>query len=97
MSESTICTSISLCFQYRMPLLYYISDIFDKSDSSLDDEYYEKALKLIVETESASATFLQRRLGIGYKRAQNLIDLLEANGVIGPAIGASPRKVFLKK
>ena len=73
------------------------SDIFDKSDSSLDDEYYEKALELIVETQSASATLLQRRLEIGYKRALSLIDLLEANGAIGPEIGARPRKVFIKK
>ena len=58
------------------------------------DEKYEEALKLVIEHRSASASMLQRRLGVGYNRASNLIDDLEENGVIGPAQGSKPRKVL---
>lgn len=60
-----------------------------------EDEYYPKALELVLQTRTASATMLQRRLGIGYPRAGKLIDLLEANGVISPPDGAKPRKVLI--
>ena len=60
-----------------------------------EDEYYPKALDLVLQTRTASATMLQRCLGIGYPRAGKLIDLLEANGVISPPDGAKPRKVLI--
>jgi len=58
------------------------------------DEKYDEAVKVVMEHRSASASLLQRRLGVGYNRAANLIDELEANGVIGPAQGSKPRKVL---
>lgn len=60
------------------------------------DEFFEEAKKLVVETQKASASFLQRRLRVGYARAARLLDLLEEAGVVGPGEGAKPRKVFLK-
>jgi len=60
-----------------------------------EDEFYPKALELVLQARTASATMLQRRLGIGYPRAGKLIDMLEANGVIGPPDGAKPRKVLI--
>ena len=58
------------------------------------DEKYEEALQIVVQHRSASASMLQRKLGVGYNRASNLIDDLETNGVIGPAQGSKPRKVL---
>ncbi|MCX6741496.1 MAG: hypothetical protein NTY61_03815, partial [Candidatus Parcubacteria bacterium] len=46
------------------------------------------------ETKKASASFLQRRLRIGYSRAARLIDMLEEQGIVGPADGAKPREVY---
>jgi len=66
-------------------------------DSSVDgkDEKYDEAVRVVIEHRSASASLLQRRLGVGYNRAANLIEEMEANGVVGPAQGSKPRKVLL--
>ena len=63
----------------------------------MDDELYEEAEKMIIETGKASASFLQRRLRVGYARAARLLDILEEKGIVGPADGARPREVFVKK
>ncbi len=59
------------------------------------DELFDDALKLVQETRSASASFLQRRLKIGYNRAANLIEEMEMQGVVGPQQGSKPRKVLI--
>lgn len=59
-----------------------------------NDELYEAAKKEILTSKRASASFLQRRLRIGYTRAARLLDLLESNGVIGPVNGAKPREIY---
>ncbi len=58
------------------------------------DPLYEEAKALVLETGTASTTFLQRKLKIGYARAASLMDELEKNGIIGPQEGAKPRKIF---
>lgn len=63
----------------------------------MDDDLFEEAEDMVIETGKASASFLQRRLRVGYARAARLLDLLEEKGVIGPADGAKPREVFVKK
>ena len=60
------------------------------------DELYSEAYKIVVESQKASASFLQRRLRVGYARAARLLDLLEDKGVIGPGDGAKPRDVLIK-
>lgn len=59
-----------------------------------DDPLFEEVKKIVLETKKASASFLQRRLRIGYSRAARLIDMLEEKGIVGPADGAKPREVF---
>lgn len=59
-----------------------------------DDPVYQEALQVVMESGSASASMLQRRLRVGYNRAANLIDELERNGIVGPAQGSKPRKVL---
>ena len=58
------------------------------------DELLPEAEEVVIKTGKASASLLQRRMRIGYARAARLLDLLEEKGVIGPADGAKPRKVF---
>jgi len=62
-----------------------------------EDPLYEEAKKIVIETRKASASFLQRRLRIGYARAARLLDILEEKGIIGPGEGAKPREVFSKQ
>ncbi len=71
------------------------SDLFGDGRDSATDAYYNEAVDIIIEHSQASASFLQRRLKIGYNRAANLIDNLEAKGVIGPAQGSKPREVLI--
>jgi len=62
-----------------------------------EDDMYDRAYDLVVESQKASASFLQRRLKVGYARAARLLDILEERGVIGPGDGAKPRDVLVSK
>lgn len=59
-----------------------------------EDPLFGEVKKIVLETKKASASFLQRRLRIGYSRAARLIDMLEERGIVGPADGAKPREVY---
>lgn len=61
------------------------------------DSLLAETKEIIRQAGKASASLLQRRLKIGYARAARILDLLEEQGVIGPADGAKPREVFLDK
>jgi S-DNA-T family DNA segregation ATPase FtsK/SpoIIIE len=71
----------------------------DGAESSLEgenprDSLYDQARTLVIEVQTASTTFLQRKLKIGYARAASLMDELEIKGVIGPQEGAKPRRIL---
>ena len=59
-----------------------------------NDELYEDAVRLVLEFGKASTSLLQRRLRIGYGRAAHLIDMMERDGVVGPADGSRPREIL---
>ena len=59
------------------------------------DELLPEAKEIIIKAGKASASLLQRRLRIGYARAARLLDLLEEQGMIGPADGARPREILI--
>lgn len=61
------------------------------------DSLYEQAKETVLGTGNASTTFLQRKLKIGYARAASLMDQLERQGIVGPAEGSKPRKIFTRK
>jgi len=65
-------------------------------DSRTDDDLYEEAKEAVIEMGKASTSYIQRVLGVGYSRAAQLMDSLEANGVIGPAKGSKPREVIIR-
>jgi len=67
--------------------------VFDADGDS--DPMLPEAVKVIFESKKASASLLQRRLKVGYARAARLLDLLEEQGVIGPADGAKPRDLLI--
>lgn len=58
------------------------------------DPLFEEAKSLVIETQKASASMIQRRLSVGFNRATRLMEELEMAGVIGPAEGTKPRKVL---
>jgi len=62
-----------------------------------EDPLLEEAERLVIQTRKASASFLQRRMRIGYARAARLLDLLEKKGIVGPPQGSKPREVLVPK
>lgn len=90
-----------LCAQTPPQYLIPSFDSFRALDTSSDDAplqgkdpLYDQALTIVTSSKSASTTFLQRKLKIGYARAASLMDELEENGIIGPQEGARPRRVL---
>ncbi len=86
----------------KMPTNYLIesfenlssSETLDSVDDEPSDPLYEKSLELVLSFRTASTTFLQRKLKIGYARAASLMDELEQNGVISAADGSRPRRIL---
>jgi S-DNA-T family DNA segregation ATPase FtsK/SpoIIIE len=68
-------------------------DDFDPDSDDLLDE----AIRLVVQTETASVSMIQRRLRVGYTRAGRLIDMLERRGVISGYEGSKPRQVLVSQ
>jgi S-DNA-T family DNA segregation ATPase FtsK/SpoIIIE len=82
----------------------YIDDeiFFDDEDEDAspslftdgEDPLYEKALEIVMQQGKASASYIQRRLKIGYNRAARLVEEMEQRGVVGPAQGSKPRELL---
>ncbi len=61
------------------------------------DEFYDEAVKLVMETNQASVSIIQRRLRLGYTRAARLIDIMEQHGMVGPYVGSKPREILVDR
>ena len=59
-----------------------------------DDPLYDQALEIVVQSGKASASYIQRRLKIGYNRAARLVEEMEERGIVGPANGSKPREII---
>lgn len=68
----------------------------DDVDLSDRDKMFDEAAKLVVQFQQGSASFLQRKLKLGYNRAGRIVDQLEAAGIIGPFEGSKAREVLVK-
>ncbi|MGB6870380.1 MAG: DNA translocase FtsK [Acidobacteriaceae bacterium] len=67
---------------------------FAEDGEEANDDLFEDAVRLILEFGKASTSLLQRRLRIGYGRAAHLIDMMERDGIVGPAEGSKPREIL---
>lgn len=79
----------------------FVPDDDDEDDGQIslmgedgDDPLYEKALDIVIQAGKASASYIQRRLKIGYNRAARLVEEMEARGIVGPANGSKPREII---
>jgi len=67
----------------------------DGEIEAYEDPMYEKAVRIVVEDRKASASHIQRRLRLGYTRAARLIDMMEAEGIVGPPAGSRGREILV--
>lgn len=65
-----------------------------EQDEAMEDELYDQAVEIVKLSQQASASLLQRKLRVGYARAARLVDIMEANGVVGPHRGSKPREIL---
>ncbi|MBC8436432.1 MAG: hypothetical protein H8D90_00895, partial [Candidatus Omnitrophica bacterium] len=61
------------------------------------DEIYDEAVRIIMESNQASVSILQRRLRLGYTRAARIIDTMEQEGLVGPFEGSKPRRILVDR
>jgi len=60
------------------------------------DPLYEEVKRFVIASRKASTSLIQRKFSVGYSRAARLMDVLEANGIIGPARGSKPREILVQ-
>lgn len=71
--------------------------VMDFATDTNGDQTYQEALRIVIDSGKASASLLQRRLGIGYAKAARYIDTMEEQGIVGQASGNSkPRDVLIR-
>ncbi len=79
---------------YRMEILETSrGEPGENSDSFERDEMYDEAVRVVLETNQASISMIQRRLRVGYNRAARMVEQMEREGLVAPAEGARPREV----
>jgi S-DNA-T family DNA segregation ATPase FtsK/SpoIIIE len=59
------------------------------------DELFDEAVRFVVQSGQASTSMLQRRFRIGFSRAGRLVDMMEQDGIVGPADGSKPREILV--
>ena len=61
------------------------------------DELYDEAVRVVMESNQASVSILQRRMRLGYTRAARMIDTMELDGFVGPYEGSKPRRILVDR
>ena len=82
----------------ELPEVFATDTDGDDADGEFDpdeDPLLDKAIEIVVQTQTASVSLIQRRLRVGYTRAGRLIDMLERRGIISGYEGSKPRRVLI--
>ena len=84
--------------EYDETVLQLVEEEPEAAEAESDDydEKYDEAVALVTETGQASISMVQRRLRIGYNRAARMIEIMEKEGIVGPADGSRPREVLAR-
>src|SRR5437870_1828756 len=107
-SEEEIALVVDQCRHQREQeldeSLLELPEVFAEDVDGGDDEFdpdedplLEKAIEIVVQTQTASVSLIQRRLRVGYTRAGRLIDMLERRGIISGYEGSKPRRVLVSE
>lgn len=71
------------------------SEYNDEAHDPSEEPLFNEAVEIIIRENKASASYLQRRLKIGYNRAARIVEIMEDMGIVGPAVGSKPREVLV--
>ncbi|WP_319588109.1 DNA translocase FtsK 4TM domain-containing protein [uncultured Desulfobulbus sp.] len=84
--------------EYDESVLQGIEEEAESADETCEehDEKYDEAVAVVTETGQASISMVQRRLRVGYNRAARMIEIMEKEGIVGPADGSRPREVLVR-
>ena len=66
-----------------------------ESEETDQDALFDQAVQLVVEHQTATTSFLQRKLNISYDRAAQILEDMETEGVVGPSMGDQPREILV--
>jgi S-DNA-T family DNA segregation ATPase FtsK/SpoIIIE len=69
----------------------------ENNSDDVDDQFFEQAVRLVVNNGQASTSMLQRRFRIGYTRAARIVEMMEERGIVGPLNGAKPREIMVSR
>ena len=91
----------------QVPEVHYTEEVTETNDESFavgggvsvgdNDPFFNQAISIIMQSDKASASLLQRKLSIGYARAARVLDQLEAAGYVSSAEGSKPREVIKRQ
>ena len=83
--------------EYEQEVLEYKKNrnMLRETEEEEEDELFNEAVSIIINSKQASISILQRKLRIGYTRAARLIDVMEKRGIVGPYDGRNPRKILI--
>jgi len=83
--------------EYEQEVLEYKKSkgLLRETEEKEEDELFNEAVSIIINSKQASISILQRKLRIGYTRAARLIDAMEEKGIVGPYDGRNPRKILI--
>jgi S-DNA-T family DNA segregation ATPase FtsK/SpoIIIE len=83
--------------EYEQEVLEYkkSKNLLRETEEDEEDELFNEAVSIIINSKQASISILQRKLRIGYTRAARLIDVMEKKGIVGPYDGRNPRKILI--
>jgi len=102
LTDSEIEKVAGMVKQQREP--FYDDEILEQQKKSVSgragfdkDEFFDDAVRMVLETGQASVSMLQRRLRLGYTRAARLIDAMEEDGIVGPFRGSKPREILIQE
>ena len=97
--DSEVERVVEFAARFAEPSYIILDDPKNKTDQlgTEEEDLFEEAWAIILESQKTSASYLQRRLRIGYNKAARLIEAFEVRGYIGPQIGSKPREILLSE
>ena len=83
--------------EYNETVVQPVAEVEEAQQPRWEDELLPDAIRMVMDTEQASVSMLQRRFRVGYTRAGRLIDTMENMGIVGPSLGSKARDILLTK